>query len=157
MDLYRSNALDRAKAHGINTQSLTETARARIDLMDRARTAGLDPHAFVARYDLGGPQEAGTASAWAAQDMVSIMKHRGIDPEKADRGAIREVSKALDHLHENAVRGFEASAKADGVPERAIPRPTSQNDLLSNERLAVLGREARAAIDKSKERPATLN
>ena len=161
MDLYRSDALARAQAYGIDTQSLTATAQSRIDLMDRARTAGLDPHAFVARYDVGGPQDAGTAAAWAAQDMVSIMKHRGIDPEKADRSAIREVSKALDHLHDAAVRGFEASARADGVPERAGPGrdrgPAAQDDPLSAERLAVLGREARAAIDNSKERPAALN
>ena len=163
MDLYRSAALERVKTFGVNTRTASETARARADLIARAREAGLDGPAFVARYDVGGPEDAGTAAAWAAQDMIAVLKHRGIDPERADRGTIRAVSQALDHLHETAVRGFEAAARADGVPDSVRPveprdaGKIAENDPLAAERLALLGREARAAIDQSKERPATFN
>lgn len=173
MDLYRSTALDTARVDtprldgGGKDQRPALTA-ARQAMVRAASAAGLDGTAFLARYDHGGPHDAGTAAVWATEDMVAVLKARGVTPDRADPADIRAASSVVDRLHDRTVRAFDQAVRADQAAhgdlsrahnsDRAAERseapalaPTPSQD----ERLHILHREARAAIDNSRNRAAT--
>lgn len=156
--LYRSDALAAFQARPVS--DLPGIAAVRAHVAERAREAGLDPRVVIARFEAGGPQEAGTAALWAAQDMVAVLKARGIAPDRADQAAIRAAAREIDRVHDHGSAAYAGVVLA--AQRKAQDRTTTsehgagQGDPLAAERLSLLGRAARAALDASRDRPATL-
>ncbi|HEU0222234.1 MAG TPA: hypothetical protein VFR34_08510, partial [Paracoccaceae bacterium] len=157
VELYHAPALQALREAPEGPAALTQ-ARERVAAA--AKAVGIDPAAFLARHEAGGPLDAGTAAAWLAEELVSVMKARGLDPERAGTADRRSAAEAIDRLHGFAETRFHEVARAIGLgADRAAPGPAAAvanrpEDPQAAE-LNLLYRQARNAIEKSRTRPAS--